>query len=72
MLNVIPLITVVNLASPLGTVGKKMVVPFVFLGEMPGPGDTINGDMLPIFVNSSMKLPLPNGEFTSVADVGMP
>ena len=72
VLKVMPFITVVNFASPFGTVGKKTVVPFVFLGEIPGPGDTMNGDMLPIFVNSSMKLPLPNGEFTSVADVGMP
>lgn len=68
----IPFITVVSFASPLGIVGKKTVVPFVFFGEMPGPGDTMNGDILPIFVNSSMKLPLPNGEFTSVADVGIP
>lgn len=73
MLNVIPLITVVNLASPLATpVGKNTVVPLFFLGDIPGPGDTINGDMLPILVNSSMKLPLPNGELTSVADVGIP
>jgi hypothetical protein len=67
-----PFITVVNLASPFGMVGKKTVVPLVLLGEIPGPGETMNGEMLPIFVNSSIKLPLPNGEFTSVAEVGMP
>ena len=68
-----PLITVVSLASPLVTpVGKNTVVPFVLLGDKPGPGETMNGEMLPIFVNSSMKLPFPNGELTSVADVGIP
>ena len=73
VLNVMPFITVVSFASPLVTVvGKKTVVPLVFLGEIPGPGETINGDMLPIFVNSSMKLPFPNGEFTKVAEVGIP
>ena len=65
---------VVNFASPFAVmvVGKKTVVPFAFLvGESPGPGDIMNGDMLPILVNSSMKPePLPNGELTRVADVG--
>ena len=73
MLNVIPLITVVNFASPFVTpVGKNTVVPFAFFGDSPGPGDTMKGDMLPIFVNSSMKLPFPNGELTRVAEVGIP
>lgn len=72
VLKVMPFITVVSFASPFGAVGKNTVVPFVFLGDIPGPGDTMKGEMLPIFVNSSMKLPLPNGELTSVADVGIP
>ena len=65
---------VVNFASPFAVivVGKKTVVPFAFLvGERPGPGDIMKGDMLPILVSSSMKLvPLPNGEFTRAAEVG--
>ncbi len=53
-------------------VGKNTVVPLAFLvGDSPGPGDIIKGDILPIFVSSSMKLvPLPNGEFTNADDVG--
>lgn len=69
-----PLRKVVSFASPLAVmvVGKKIVVPFDRrVGERLGPGDMMNGDMLPIFVKSSMKLfPLLNGEPTSVAEVG--
>ncbi len=65
---------VVSFASPFAVivVGKNTVVPLAFLvGERPGPGDMIKGDILPIFVSSSMKLiPLPNGELIKAADVG--
>lgn len=65
---------VVSFASPLAVivVGKNTVVPLAFLvGESPGPGDMIKGDILPIFVSSSMKLvPFPNGEFTMADEVG--
>lgn len=70
----IPFTRVVSLASPLAVivVGKK-IVPFAFLvGERPGPGDIIKGDigMLPSLVMSSMNPdPLLNGR---VAEVGKP
>lgn len=68
----------VNLASPLAVmvVGKNTVVPppLVFFGEKPGPGDMINGDTgnPSLAISSIMFVPLPNGELTSVAEVGSP
>ncbi len=65
---------IVSLASPLAVivVGKNIVVPFgLRLGER--EGETMNGDMLPIFVISSKnELPLVNGEPTRAALVGRP
>lgn len=63
-----------SLASALAVMvdGKKIVVPFGFLlGE--SPGETMNGEMLPILARSSKKdVVLENGELISVALVGRP
>ncbi len=75
----IPLTSVVSLASPLAVmVGKKTVaVPLVLLGDPP-PGDMmVKGEtgMLLNLAISSIKLeffPLVNGEFTRCAEVGSP
>ena len=64
----------VTLASPLAVivVGKNIVVPFGFrFGDK--LGDTMKGDILPIFVMSSKnEVPFAKGEFTRVALVGNP